>query len=106
MQQLELAESEFTDLYAIYTDQPDKAHAFIDEHLTEGLIWLSQDSVRQSPIIGCAMTGNQLFLSIQRNNDFLSLGAPFGPMRDRERDLHLALSDLTRPLRVIDSFSV
>ena len=104
MKKIEFGESEFNDLYAVYTDQPDAAHEFIDEHLIEGLIWLSQDSVRQSRVIGCAMKGNQLFLSIQRNNDFLSLGAPLKPRRNIERDLHLSLSDLTLPSRVIDTF--
>ena len=104
MKKIEFEESEFNDLYEVYTDQPEATHAFIDEHLIEGLIWLSQDSVRQSRVIGCAMKGNQLFLSIQRNNDFLSFGAPLKPMRNIERDLHLSFGDLTLPCRVIDSF--
>ena len=104
MKKIELEESEFNDLYEVYTDQPEAAHAFIDEHLIEGLIWLSQDSVRQSRVIGCTMSGNQLFLSIQRNNGFVSLGAPLKPRRNIERDLHLSLSDLTLPSRVIDAF--
>ena len=106
MEQLELADSEFTDLYVVYTDQPDHARFFINQQLIEGLIWLSQDSVFQNRITGCAMAGNQMFLTIQRNKDFLSLGTPFSRkcMPDVESDLHSALSDLTLPLRVIDRF--
>ena len=101
MDRIETGNARFDKLYATYSPDPTAALNYIDFNLTEGLILVAEAETGSNAVV-CAIEGDTLYLALDRNSDFLSVGSIGTPFNMVEDDLHAALVDLDLPRRVLD----
>jgi hypothetical protein len=106
MEAVEGLDPELSRHFAIYSDDPDAARAYLDPSAAAGLLQIVEEQKSRyfasHAWIEAAFDGSWFYLKVPLTHDFLSIGDIRKSMMEVEEDLHRALFDLTLPRRLID----
>lgn len=102
LDRLPIPDAEVEKVYAVYTDDIAAAQEKMTPEFGHTLLAISNEEQGGDRYLGAAFDGNRLFLALELNRDFLSLGSFESSLGDFEENLHQALADLMIPRQIID----
>ena len=102
LERLEMPDADVEKIYAVYTDNIAAAQKEMMPEFGQTLLRISREQQGQERYLAAAFDGERLYLALELNRDFMSLGSFDAPLSEFEENLHQAFVDLMIPRQIID----